>query len=225
MFSKNKNSSVSYGIIGTNRFGQILAEELAKKKVDLLVAGRDGEVIRNLRTMTENALIVRDYSKKALSDAGFSNCDVVIVSIDQMTESILTTLTLSNMKIPKIIAMATTTDHGEILSRLGAEVVYPERDMAIRLASRLQSDILLDFVQLNEVINIFKIKVVPPLTGLTVMQSGIRQKFDMNILAVSRDGKVNQSIRPDLVFKDGDILFLAGRREGLEKLHKWMENK
>lgn len=225
MFSKNKNSSVSYGIIGTNRFGQILAEELAKKKVDLLVAGRDGEVIRNLRTMTENALIVRDYSKKSLSDAGFSNCDVVIVSIDQMTESILTTLTLSNMKIPKIIAMATTTDHGEILSRLGAEVVYPERDMAIRLASRLQSDILLDFVQLNEVINIFKIKVVPPLTGLTVMQSGIRQKFDMNILAVSRDGKVNQSIRPDLVFKDGDILFLAGRREGLEKLHKWMENK
>jgi trk system potassium uptake protein TrkA len=223
MFSFKKKHSVAYGIIGMSRFGYTLASELAENGIDLLVVGKDEGAIRDIRALTENALVVREFSKKALADAGVKNCDVAIVCLDEMTDSILTTLNLVNMNIPRVISIASSAEHGEIMEKLGAEVVYPQRDMAIRLATRLKSSMTLDFVQLNEVINIFKIKVIPPLAGLSVLKSNLRGRFDMNIVAVIHNGKVNSSIHPELVFDEGDTLFLAGSREGFDRMSEWIE--
>lgn len=220
---KHKKQAIAYGIIGTDRFGYILAKELAAGGIDLLVAGKNGIDIRELREITINAMVIRDYGKKALADAGFNNCDVVIVCLADMTDSILTTLNLGNMGIKKIISIATSAEHGEILQKLGAEVIYPEEDMAIRLASRFKSAIILDFVQLNEVINIFKSKVPHGLDGKTVVEANLRQNFDLNIIAMSRHGQVMEVIRPDLVFAEGDILFLAGRKEDFSRFNEWSE--
>ena len=220
---KHKKQAIAYGIIGTDRFGYILAKELAAGGIDLLVAGKNGTDIRELREITINAMVIREYGKKALADAGFNNCDVVIVCLADMTDSILTTLNLGNMGIKKIISIATSAEHGEILQKLGAEVIYPEEDMAIRLASRFKSAIILDFVQLNEVINIFKSKVTHGLDGKTVVEANLRQNFDLNIIAMSRHGQVMEVIRPDLVFAEGDILFLAGRKEDFSRFNEWSE--
>ena len=95
---KHKKQAIAYGIIGTDRFGYILAKELAAGGIDLLVAGKNGTDIRELREITINAMVIRDYGKKALADAGFNNCDVVIVCLADMTDSILTTLNLGNKK-------------------------------------------------------------------------------------------------------------------------------
>lgn len=73
-----------------------------------------------------------------------------------MDTSILTTLNLVSLGIPKVLAKATSIEHGIILEKLGAEVVYPERDMAIRLATRLETAKELDIIQLSEQINISK---------------------------------------------------------------------
>ena len=67
-----------------------------------------------------------------------------------MDKSLLTTLNLVSMGIPKIIAKATSLEHGQILEKIGAEVVYPEHDMAVRLANRLETSSMLDFVQSQE---------------------------------------------------------------------------
>lgn len=98
---KHKKQAIAYGIIGTDRFGYILAKELAAGGIDLLVAGKNGTDIRELREITINAMVIREYGKKALADAGFNNCDVVIVCLADMTDSILTTLNLGNMGIKK----------------------------------------------------------------------------------------------------------------------------
>ena len=71
------------------------------------------------------------------------------------------------MGVKKIISRASSTEHGEILEKLGAEVIYPERDMAVRLASRFKSNLILDFVQLNEVLSIFKAQIPDVLAGKT----------------------------------------------------------
>lgn len=69
---------------------------------------------------------------------------------EQLDTSILTTLNLVSMGIPHVISKAKSAEHGEILEKLGAEVVYPERDMAIRLANRLITSSVIDFVQLSD---------------------------------------------------------------------------
>ena len=162
MFGKSKKEKISYGIVGLGRFGYALAVELAASGAELVVLDQDEEKVREIRELTENAYVVKSLDKKTLSETGIQNCDVAVVCIGEHIEpSILTTLNLVDMGVPKVISKATSAEHGEILRRLGAEVVYPERDMAIRLAKRLASRRILDFIQLSEKINITKLESRP----------------------------------------------------------------
>ena len=151
------------------------------------------------------------------------NCDVAVVGIgEHIDTSILTTLTLVSMGIPKVIAKATSTEHGLILEKLGAEVVYPERDMAIRLAHRLETSQALDFVQLSEKINISKFALPAQAVGQTVVEVNLRNRFGLNIIAIENGGVVEEAIRPDYIFRTGDILYLSGSKEGFNKLAAWV---
>ena len=222
MFRSSKNEKPSYGIIGLGRFGYALAADLAAAGYDLVVLDRDEEKIREIREYTDNAFVVSNLEKNALLDTGIQNCDVAVVCIgEQMDISILTTLNLVSMKIPTVIARATSAEHGVILEKLGAEVVYPERDMAIRLASRLETARMLDFVQLSEKINVMKMQIPVQAIGKTVMEVNFRGRFDLNIIGIENSGSVTEVVKPDYVFRKGDILFLSGRKEGLLRLNEW----
>lgn len=160
MFKKSKSNTTSYGIVGIGRFGYALAIELAKEGNDILIIDCDEEKVAELREYTENAFVVKNIDKKSLQSTGIQNCDVAVVCIgEQLDTSILTTLNLVSMGIPHVISKAKSAEHGEILEKLGAEVVYPERDMAIRLANRLITSSVIDFVQLSEQINVSKMKI------------------------------------------------------------------
>lgn len=224
MARKQKAGKTIYGVIGMGRFGLALAQELHASGADLIIVDKDEEKINAARELTENAFIVRNLEKKTLLDAGMGSCDVAVVGIgEHIDTSILTTLTLVSMGIPKVIAKATSIEHGLILEKLGAEVVYPERDMAIRLAHRLETSQALDFVQLSEKINISKFALPGQAVGQTVVQVNLRNRFGLNIIAIENSGRVEESIRPDYTFRTGDILYLSGSKEGFGKLAAWIK--
>ena len=109
MFNKPKKETTTYGIIGLGRFGYALAEELASSGAELLVLERDEEKVREIREITENALVVKNLDRKSLQESGIQNCDVAVVCIgEQMDISILTTLNLVRLGIPKVLAKATS---------------------------------------------------------------------------------------------------------------------
>lgn len=222
MFHKRKKEKLSYGIVGLGRFGYALAVDLAQSGADIMVIDRDEEKVRELREYTENALVVNTLDKKSLMETGIQNCDVGIVCIgEHMESSILTTLNLVSLGVPQVIAKATSAEHGEILAKLGAEVVYPERDMAIRLASRLETARDLDIIQLSEKINITKMQAPDQIVGKTVAAANLRGRFGLNIIAIEHDGLVIDSIHPDYIFRKADSLFLVGRKDGLLKMDQW----
>ena len=147
MFNKPKKEKNTYGIVGLGRFGYALAMELAASDADILVLDKDEEKVREMREYTESAYVMKTLDKKSLAETGIQNCDVAVVCIgEHMDTSILTTLNLVSLGIPVVIAKATSLEHGQILEKLGAEVVYPEHDMAVRLAHRLETSKMLDFV-------------------------------------------------------------------------------
>lgn len=222
MFHRGKNDRESYGIVGLGRFGTALATQLAQSRCELLVLDRDEEKIRAMRELTDNAYVVSNLEKKTLQDTGIQNCDVAVVCIgSHIDTSILTTLNLVSMGIPTVIAKATSADHGAILEKLGAQVVYPERDMAVRLANRLENARMLDFVQLSEKINVTKMRVPAQLVGKTVAQADLRARFGLNIMALERQGSVVETVRPDQELYKEDILYLSGSRAGITKLNGW----
>ncbi len=220
MFAKKKKKEKNiYGILGLGRFGYALAIELAESGADIIVLDRDEEKVRELREYTENAYVVKGLDKKTLIETGIGNCDIAVVCIgEHLDTSILTTLNLVSLGIPHVIAKATGAEHGEILEKLGAEVVYPERDIAIRLAHRLEASRVLDYIQLSEKLNISKLIVPEGFIGKTVQESNLRGRFGVNIIAIENGKTLNESILPDYVFKDGDILFVCGSKNSLGKL-------
>lgn len=226
MFRKKKKEKNTYGIVGLGRFGRALAMDLASSGADLLVLDKDEEKVRELRDYTENAYVVKNLDKKTLEETGIQNCDVAVVCIgEHMDTSILTTLHLVSLGIPRVIAKAASSEHGEILSKLGAEVVFPERDMAIRLARRLETSSVLDYIQLSEKLNISKLMVPGRLVGKTVLAANLRGEFGLNIIAIENTGELTDSVRPDYVFRKEDILFISGSRNGLNRLSQWAEEE
>ncbi len=224
MFKKNKNDKNTYGIVGLGRFGYALAMHLAQAGAELLVLDRDEEKVRQLREYTENAFVVRSLDKKTLADTGIGSCDVAVVCIgEQMDTSILTTLHLKSLGVPRVISKSSSAEHGEILEKLGAEVVYPERDMAVRLGNRLEASRMLDYIQLSEKLNISKLMAPEKMLGKTVVEVNLRKEFGVNIIAVENDGHLLEMVAPDYKFRKGDLLFLSGSRAGLNKLSNWAE--
>ena len=226
MFGKQKKDSRTYGIIGLGRFGYALASELAEAGADLLVNDRDEEKVRELRDVTENAYVVKNLDKKSLLETGIKNCDVAVVCIgEQMGTSILTTLHLVSIGVPTVIAKANSAEHGEILERLGAEVVYPERDMAVRLALRLESSRILDFVQLSKKINITKVAVPDSMVGQSIKSLNLRSKLGVNIIAIENKESVMEDVRPEYELRQNDILYISGSEEGMLHLTDWIEKE
>ena len=219
MFKKTVKSKNIYGIIGLGRFGMALALELAKAGAELLVLDRDEEKVRQMREYAENALVVSGLDRKTLMETGIQNCNVAVVCIGEaMGTSILTTLHLVSMGIPSVIAKATSMEHGEILEKLGAQVVYPERDIAIRLAHRLEASHVLDYIQLSEKLNISKLFAPSAIIGKTVIEANLRGRFGANLIAVENNGVLDETVDPDYVFREGDILFVSGNKQELDRL-------
>lgn len=227
MFNKKKSNVNTYGIVGLGRFGLALALELLNNQnSDILVLDKDEEKISEMRDYTENAFVVKNLDKKSLLDTGIQNCDIAIVCISEhMDISILTTLHLVSLGIPKVIAKASSHEHGEILEKLGAEVVYPERDMAHRLAHRLEASRMLDFVSLSEKLNISKIICPEKIFNMTVQEVNIRREFGVNIVAIESGSTLIESVSPTYIFKKGDMLFLSGNKEALNKISNWASSE
>jgi len=223
-FNSKKKDVQSFAVVGLGRFGDVLVDEFTRYGNDFLAIDKDEYEVRETRLITDQVVRVDRYDKKCLTDTGVKNCDVAIVCIDDLTDALLATLNLVGLGVPKVYAVANTPEAGEIMEKIGAEVVYPKKDMATRLAARLQSDLALDFVQLNEKINIYKAVLPANLVGKTVVEAALRVHFGLNIIAIQSGDKVNDIIKPDYVFAAGDVLYLAGSEAGFKKLTDWADD-
>lgn len=219
----NHKSTIEFGIIGLGRFGYALAETLLKAGKDVLVIDRDENIIKKIRSLTENAFIVDQLNKESLEETGIQNCHTVVVCIGEKIEvSILTTLNVINMGVPKVIAKAISYEQGCVLEKIGAEVVYPERDMGIRLGNKLLYSNLLDFIQLRDDITISELKVTDKISGQTISELNIRRKFNLNIIAIERDSITVVEITPDCILNENDFVVVIGNKSNVEKFEKFL---
>jgi trk system potassium uptake protein TrkA len=214
---------VEFGIIGLGRFGFALAKTLAEAGKEVLVIDNSESKIKQIRNYTDNAFVVGVLDKDTLEDAGIQNCGTVIVCIGENIEvSILSTLNVINMGVPRVIAKAISYEQGLILEKLGAEVVYPEYDMAIRLANRLISSNTLESIELRGDINISELKLTSKIAGLTVLQANLRQKYNLNIIALEHKGVATTEITPEYVLDENDKIVVVGARDNIKKFENFL---
>ncbi len=217
------NEILTYGIIGLGRFGMALATSLAEAGCEILALDRDEEKIREIRAYTDHAYVTTSLSKETLTEAGIQNCDVVIVGIgEQLDISILTTLTVVSLGVKRVIAKATTPEQGAVLEKLGAEVVYPENDMAIRLSKKLTSGSLIEYLSLSGEIEISEIKITDKLIGKSLIEADLRGKFSINVIALESGEKTEIALNPNYIFAEDDIIVIIGKSTDIRRFQNYI---
>ena len=219
----NYKSVVEYGIIGIGRFGFALAKSLIEAGKEVIVLDCDESKIKHIRSLTENAFVVNNLDKETLQETGIQNCKTVFVCIGEKIDiSILTTLNVINLGVPRVISKAMTYEHGCVLEKIGAKVVYPESDMATRIANRLLNEEALEFIELNNDIHIEKVKITSKLDGKTIIQSKIRDNFNLNIIALERGTNTIIEIDPSHILKEDDLIVLIGKKNNIRKFEDFL---
>ena len=208
---KKRTTSAAFGIIGLGRFGLALVECLANAEKEVIAIDKDENRVKEARKFTEYAYVVETIDQEALEEVGMQNCDTVVICIgEQMDISILTTMIVLNLKVPHVIAKASSPIHGEVLTRLGAVVVYPEWDMAVRLGKKIIYDNFLDSVSLEGNVEVRRIQVPNRLVGVSIRQTDTRQKYGLNIIAIEHDHHTDVDFSSQYCFRKEDVISVIG---------------
>lgn len=215
----NHKSVVEFGIVGLGRFGFALTKTLVSSGKEVIAIDTIESRIKQIRHLTENAFVVGDFSKETLEDAGIQNCATVIICVgDSIDVSVLAALNVISMGVPRVIARAISYEQGQILEKIGAEVIYPENDIAVRLANKLVNSNIMEMIELRGDVAISELKLSSKYAGQSVVQVNLRQKYNLNIIALERGGETTTEIDPDMVFKEDDQIVVIGKRENIQKL-------
>ena len=215
-----------FGIIGLGRFGMALTTTLAEADAEVMVIDEDESKLRRVRNYVQDAFKLGKLTKEALEDTGIGECETVVVCIGERVDvSLLTTLNVINLGVPRVIAKADSIEHGIILERIGAEVVHPEMETATRLAAVLLESAALDMMNLNDDYVVSEIKVNNWLNGKSVRDLHL-EKYALKMIALERGSSstiVNFS-QEDIV-AGGDAIAVIGKFSDVDRFERKVMNR
>ncbi len=218
-------------VIGLGRFGYGVAETLIRKGCEVLAIDVDPEKVQSISDLATFAVQCDATDEKALRAISIQNVDVAVVSIGENLEaSILIVQTLKEIGVKQIIAKGVSPLHGQILHNLGVtEVIFPERDAATRLAQRLISPNVFEYLEL---VPGYSVAVPDHLSGLRLGEAQIRENYQINVIGIKKkvtrmvkgrmvsDEVFNVTPSLDDVIEKGDVLVVIGKQEDLDRLTK-----
>lgn len=221
-----KEKKTGFGVIGLGRFGLALAKGLADAGADVLVIDESDDKLRLIRQDVQEAFRIGKLTKDALEETGINQCETVIVCIGERIDvSMLTTLNLLNLGVPRVIAKADSREHGIILERIGAEVVYPERETATRLAGVLMGSNALDLMHLNDDYVISEIQLTKALHGTTIRQLHL-EKYDLRLVALEREpNRTIKEASEEEILDEEDAIVVIGRFVDVDRFERNVINR
>ena len=196
------------------------ASTLAEMGYEVLGVDNDEEIVNDLKDKITQAVQADITEERVLKELGVKNFDAAIVCIGTDLEtSILVTMMLKEMGVKYIIAKAQNNLHAKILEKIGVDkAVFPERDMGARIARRLITPNIKDYIELEPDYNIIEIKALSKFVDKTLSELDLRNKYGINVLAIKRNDSFNISPRAKDVIKKEDFLIVIGETKKINEL-------
>lgn len=212
--------NMQFAILGLGRFGLSLVKELSRMGLDVLAVDSDPAKVNLARDIATYAVEADSTDEQVLKTLGIRNLDVVVVAIGENVQSnILTTILLKDMGVPMVVSKAQNSLHGRVLEKIGTDlVIYPERDMAVRVAQSLVTKSVLDHINLSSEYSILEMITPKLLVGKTLRDSKVRERHNVNIIAIKRGEEIIVNPTSDQVILANDILVVLGKNNHLDKL-------
>ncbi|MBU1291294.1 MAG: TrkA family potassium uptake protein [bacterium] len=207
-------------VLGLGRFGSSVAITLTELGYEVLGVDSDPERVNALKDKITEAVQADISDERALVELGAKNFDAAIVGVGSILESsILAAIILKEMGIKYIVAKAQNALHGKVLEKIGVDkIVFPERDMGIRIARSLITPNIKDYIELEPDHSVIEIEALPDFIDKTLSELDLRNKYGINVLAIKRDNSFNISPKAKDVIKKGDFLIVIGETKKITEL-------
>lgn len=206
-------------LIGLGRFGRHIAMKMNELHHQVMAVDKTEERVEALLPYVTNAQIGDSTNEEFLKSLGVRNFDLCIVTIGSDFQSSLeTTSLLKELGAKMVVSRASRDIHAKFLLRNGAdEVLYPERQLASWAAIRYTSDHISDYVEIDKDYGIFEVEVPKNWYEKSIRDLDIRNKYNVNILGIKRDGKISMNIAPDTKLKLDDTIMVLGKYVDVQK--------
>ncbi len=210
-----------FGVIGLGKFGSAVARHLEELGYPVLAIDKEMSLVDEIKDSVSFAEVVEATDPEALAAAGIKNCDTVVVAIGDVQSNILVSLVLQELGIKNIIVKVSSKIHGRVLKKIGInEVVFPEEDMGIRVANKIASTNILDYISISKEFDLIEYKATKKLVGKTLKDLSLRNRFGITVIAIKRDGTVIVSPSADQKIEEEDTLFLVGKTTDIQSFEK-----
>ncbi len=210
-------------LIGLGRFGSNIAAKLNELGHEVMAVDSCEDRVNAVLPFVTAAQIGDSTSEEFLSSLGVPSFDACIVAIgDDFQNSLETAWLLKDLGAKKVIARASRGMQEKFLLRNGAdEVVYPEKQLAAWTAIRCTSEHILDYTELEDGYAIYELSVPEAWRGKTILQLDVRRKYDINILAVRENGRLNMNVGPDTLLDTERSILVLGHEKAVQKCFRF----
>ena len=220
-------------VVGLGRFGRRLAQELTQAGHEVIAVDVREAIIERVRDEVALAVCMDATDPEPLKAQKVSDLDAAIVSIGEDFEAnALATATLKSLGVPLVVSRASTEIQRRILIRIGADqVIFPEEEMAVRLAGHLANPNILEHLELGAGHSLVQIRAPAEWHNQTLGDIDLRRKYEVNLVVIKRPVKVatpeGEQVAEERVLdlpmahtmiREGDVLVLVGTTESLAKL-------
>lgn len=212
----------SYIVVGLGRFGTQVAKKLYELDCEVLAIDNSNTKVQQLSNDVTHAVVGDARDKEVLRALGAKDFDCAIVAIgDSLADSVLATMNLKELGVPKVVCKASDETHRQVLKKLGADqVVIPEQENADRLAKSLASHNVLDYIELSDDYGIIEVPAPVVWQDKSLIELNVRAKLGVNILAVRRGGEITVSPSADFRIFQEDVLVVLGDTAALDAMQK-----
>lgn len=206
-------------VFGLGNFGSQVAVELGAAGHDVLAVDRREDRVQAIRDSVNRAVVADCTDRQTLDKLGVAQANTAVVSLGtDLAPSILLTLYLKELGVGRVMVKAVHDDHAAVLTKIGAdEVIFPEREMAKRLAHSLASPNIVEYVPLAPGWAIAEMETPANMVGRSLLELDLRRKWELNVLALKRDSQVVAVTDPTLKLGQGDMMVLMGKDEDIDR--------
>lgn len=200
-------------VIGLGKFGKSVAETYAKSGGNVLAIDIDDEKVQELSDRVTCAVTADVTDVDVVKTLGLSNVDVAVVAIsDNLEASVMATILSKEEGVPYVIAKAQNDVHGKVLKKVGADsIIFPEKEMGMRIAKTLKIEHLIDMVDLTEEFSIVEVKTPREWFNKTLIELNVRKNYGVSIIAIKSNEDIDVNMDPYIPIKENSNLLVIGK--------------